>query len=59
MERIELPVDANIEEGDKLFPPPRLAKLNRGSNVQEVAAAQQGRLRPRRISQKKANIRGN
>jgi len=48
-ERIKLPADANLELDDKLFPPPCLAKLNRGRNVQEVAEAPQGRTSWRRI----------
>jgi hypothetical protein len=48
-ERIKLPADANLEVDDKLFPPPCLAKLNHGRNVQEVAAAPPGRPRRRRI----------
>jgi len=35
-ERIKLPADASIEEDDKLFPPPCLAKLNLRSNVAEA-----------------------
>jgi len=49
-ERIKLPADANIEEDDKLFPPICLARLNRGRNVQEVAAAPRGRRRINRIN---------
>jgi hypothetical protein len=49
-ERIKLPADANIEEDDKCFPPPCLAKLRHGRNEQEVAAAPQGRPRRRRIN---------
>jgi hypothetical protein len=48
-ERIKLPADANIEEDDKCFPPPCLAKLRHGRNEQEVAAAPQGRPRRNRI----------
>ena len=49
-ERIKLPADANIEEDDKCFPPPCLAKLRHGRNEQEVVAAPQGRPRRRRIN---------
>ena len=49
-ERIKLPADANIEEDDKCFPPPCLAKLRPASNVQEVAASLQGRPRRRRFN---------
>ena len=48
-ERIKLPTDANIEEDDKCFPPPCLAKLVHGRNEQAVAAAPQGRPRRQRI----------
>ncbi|CAL6338985.1 unnamed protein product [Bathycoccus prasinos] len=48
-ERIKLPADANIEEDDMLFPTVCLARLNRGRNVQEVAAAPRGRRRINRI----------
>ena len=49
-ERIKLPADANIEEDDKCFPQPCLAKLRHGRNEQEVAAAPQGRPRRQRIN---------
>jgi len=49
-ERIKLPAGANIEEDDKCFPPPCLAKLRHGSNEQAVAAALQGQPRRRRIN---------
>jgi len=49
-ERIKLPADANIEEDDKCFPPPCLAKLKPGRSEQEVAAAWRGRPRRRRIN---------
>ena len=47
---IKLPADANIEEDDKCFPPPYLAKLKRRSNVQEVAVAPRGAPRRRRTN---------
>ena len=47
---IKLPADADIEEDDKCFPPPYLAKLKRGSNVQEVTVAPRGAPRRRRTN---------
>jgi len=47
-ERIKLPADANIEEDDKCFSTPCLAKLKPGRSEQKVAAAGEGLPRRRR-----------